>query len=200
MSEPGQSSEFLDGITIKGLSAVGSENVSYLISKIRTIPDFPARGIHFRDMMPVLTDPRAFAILNDAMIEALPVPADEFDYIGGLESRGFLVGAPMAARLKKGFLCFRKAGKLPPPTLRESCHLEYGQSTIEIEEGLIPQGSRILIVDDLLATGGTASAAGRLIERAGSSVAGFSFAVELDGEGGRTKLSSAPVSSLIGME
>lgn len=200
MSELEQSSKFSDGITVKGLAAVGPENVKHLISKIRAIPDFPGKGIHFRDMMPVLTDPKAFAILNEAMIEALPVSADDFDYIGGLESRGFLVGAPMAARLKKGFLCFRKAGKLPPPTLSESYHLEYGQATIEIEEGLIPQGSRVLIVDDLLATGGTASAAARLTQRAGATVAGFSFAVELDGEGGRDKLSLAPVSTLIGME
>lgn len=170
---------------------------NYLMSKFRTIHDFPGRGVTFRDIMPVLTDPKAFHLLIDAMIDALPISPDEFDYVGGLEARGFLVGAPLAYKLGKGFLPFRKLGKLPPPTLKQNYELEYGAATIEIEDHLLPEGSRVLIVDDLMATGGTAHAAQLLVERTGSSVAGFLFAIELEGQGGREKLSQKPVNVLM---
>lgn len=187
------------GLEFDGLKLIGEENARYLVSKIRTIPDFPGKGVMFRDVMPILTDAKAFGLLINAMVETLPIPASEFDYIGGLEARGFLVGVPLACKLKKGFLPIRKLGKLPPPTLKQSYELEYGAATIEIEDKLLPQGSHVLIVDDLMATGGTATAAKKLVERTGSTVVGFSFAVELEGQGGRERLGDDPISVLMRM-
>ena len=177
-------------ITVSGLSKIGNENAEYLVSKIRTIPGFPKEGILFRDFMPVLADARAFA---------LPVAADEFDIIAGLEARGFLFGPALAARLGKGFIAVRKAGKLPPETVSESYDLEYGQATVEIETNIVHEGSRVLVVDDLIATGGTARAAASLIEKCGGTVAGFSFVMELVGIGGMASLGDCPTSSLITM-
>ena len=115
--------------------------------------------------MPVLADARDFGLLLDALEAALPVAADEFDIIAGLEARGFLFGPALAARLGKGFIAVRKAGKLPPETVSESYDLEYGQATVEIETNIVHEGSRVLVVDDLIATGGTARAAASLIEK-----------------------------------
>lgn len=175
-------------ITVSGLSKIGNENAEYLVSKIRTIPGFPKEGILFRDFMPVLADARAFGLLLDALEAALPVAADEFDIIAGLEARGFLFGPALAARLGKGFIAVRKAGKLPPETVSESYDLEYGQATVEIETNIVHEGSRVLVVDDLIATGGTARAAASLIEKCGGTVAGFSFVMELVGIGGMASL------------
>ena len=125
----------------------------------------------------------------DALISTLPVQASDFDYVGGLEARGFLIGAPMADRLEKGFVAFRKDGKLPPPVLREDYQLEYGISSVEMEKNLI--------VDDLMATGGTAVSAARLVKRSHARVAGFCFLIELKGQGGRERLSGIPISTLI---
>ena len=176
-------------ITVSGLSKIGNENAEYLVSKIRTIPGFPKEGILFRDFMPVLADARAFGLLL----------ADEFDIIAGLEARGFLFGPALAARLGKGFIAVRKAGKLPPETVSESYDLEYGQATVEIETNIVHEGSRVLVVDDLIATGGTARAAASLIEKCGGTVAGFSFVMELVGIGGMASLGDCPTSSLITM-
>jgi adenine phosphoribosyltransferase len=188
-----------DGVTIEGLSKLGEQKAQRIISLVRTIPDFPAKGIKFRDFIPVLNDGDAFSDLIDALVKNLPVPADQIDYVGGLESRGFLIGAPLALKLHKGFVSFRKAGKLPPQTLKQTYGLEYGHASIEIEKGIIPSGSHVLIVDDLIATGGTAQAAQELVKRSGADVAGFEFVVELNGLDGRNKLGSAPSSSLISM-
>jgi len=183
-------------ITVSGLSKIGNENAEYLVSKIRTIPGFPKEGILFRDFMPVLADARAFGLLLDALEAALPVAADEFDIIAGLEARGFLFGPALAARLGKGFIAVRK---LPPETVSESYDLEYGQATVEIETNIVHEGSRVLVVDDLIATGGTARAAASLIEKCGGTVAGFSFVMELVGIGGMASLGDCPTSSLITM-
>ena len=183
-------------ITVSGLSKIGNENAEYLVSKIRTIPGFPKEGILFRDFMPVLADARAFGLLLDALEAALPVAAD---IIAGLEARGFLFGPALAARLGKGFIAVRKAGKLPPETVSESYDLEYGQATVEIETNIVHEGSRVLVVDDLIATGGTARAAASLIEKCGGTVAGFSFVMELVGIGGMASLGDCPTSSLITM-
>lgn len=186
-------------ITVSGLNTVRDEDAAYLVSKIRTIPGFPKEGILFRDFMPVLADARTFAILMDALEAALPVDADEFDAVAGLEARGFLFGPALAARLGKGFIAVRKAGKLPPETVSQSYDLEYGQASVEIETNAIRKGMRILIVDDLIATGGTANAARTLIEKCGGIVAGFSFVMELTGIGGLESLGSYPSSSLVRM-
>ena len=166
-------------ITVSGLNKVGAEDAAYLVSKIRTIPGFPKEGILFRDFMPVLADARAFGILMGA--------------------RGFLFGPALAARLGKGFIAVRKAGKLPPETMSQSYDLEYGQASMEIETNVVHEGVRVLIVDDLIATGGTANAARSLIEKCGGVVAGFSFVMELTGIDGMKSLGDYPTSSLVCM-
>ncbi|HAK72016.1 adenine phosphoribosyltransferase [Bifidobacterium sp. UBA6881] len=186
-------------ITLSGLKKIDAEDAEYLISKINTIPGFPKEGILFRDFMPVLADAKAFGILMDALERTLPVDVDDFDMIAGLEARGFLFGPALAARLGKGFIAVRKAGKLPPPTVSESYDLEYGQAVVEIETDAVRQGTRVLIVDDLIATGGTANAARALIEKRGGSVAGFSFVMELTGIDGMKSLGEYPTGSLITM-
>lgn len=187
------------GLRIESLNVLSQEDQRYLTSKIRTIPGFPEEPVNFRDFMPVLQDGKAFNLLIEALAESLPVPVDSFDYIGGLEARGFLIGAPLAYKLGKGFLPFRKAGKLPPRTLRQEYTLEYGKAAIEIEDDELTSDSSVLIVDDLIATGGTATAAAKLVEKSGARVAGFSFFMMLDGMNGRDLLKDYPTSVLMGL-
>ncbi|WEV76136.1 adenine phosphoribosyltransferase [Bifidobacterium sp. ESL0800] len=186
-------------ITITELGKVGAEDAQYMASLIRTIPGFPKKGVLFRDFIPVLADSRGFSILMKALELALPVPADSFDYVAGLEARGFLIGPPLAALLGKRFLAVRKAGKLPPETIGESYSLEYGEAKVEIEKDAVKPGDKVLIVDDLIATGGTAKAAADLISKAGGQVVGFSFVMELIGLTGRNDLGDVPISSLVTM-
>ncbi|WEV68288.1 adenine phosphoribosyltransferase [Bifidobacterium sp. ESL0769] len=186
-------------ITITELGKVGAEDAQYMASLIRTIPGFPKEGVLFRDFIPVLADARGFSIMIKALELALPVPADSFDYIAGLEARGFLIGPPLAAKLGKRFLAVRKAGKLPPETIGESYSLEYGEAKVEIEKEAVKPGDKVLIVDDLIATGGTAKAAADLIVKAGGEVVGFSFVMELIGLTGRSDLGDMPISSLVTM-
>lgn len=183
-------------IEIDQLDVLGAEDAAYVVSLIRTIPDFPKPGIHFRDFTPAMTDAQGLKLMLKALELTLPVPADQIDLVAGLEARGFLLGPALAAHLGKGFVPVRKAGKLPPQTLKESYELEYGTASIEIETAAVRNGQRVLIVDDLIATGGTAKAAAKLIEAAGGKVAGFSFVMELQGLDGRAALGNAPVSSL----
>ena len=124
---------------------------------------------------------------------------NDFDAVAGLEARGFLFGPALAARLGKGFIAVRKAGKLPPETVSQHYDLEYGQAAVEIETSAVHEGERVLIVDDLIATGGTANAASALIEKCGGKVAGFSFVMELTGIDGMKSLQEYPASSLITM-
>ncbi|KAA8816742.1 adenine phosphoribosyltransferase [Bifidobacterium rousetti] len=186
-------------ITIKDLAKVGQTDAEYLVSLVRSIPGFPKEGIIFRDFMPVLADARGLDVLMRALEAALPLPVSEFDSIAGLESRGFLFGPALAHHLGKGFIAIRKAGKLPPETIGESYDLEYGTASVEIETAAVKPGERVLIVDDLIATGGTAKAGADLIEKAGGTIAGFSFVMALDGLDGLDKLGGVPVSTLISM-
>lgn len=185
-------------IQIKDLN-VSEQEAQHFINCIGSTPGFPKEGIIFRDFMPVLADAQALQTLMHGLEEALPVPAQEFDVIAGLESRGFLIGVPLALRLGKGFVAIRKAGKLPPPTIAASYELEYGTATIEIEQQAIASGSRVLVVDDLIATGGTAQAAQQLIEASGASVAGFSFVMELTGIDIPDTIKQSHYSSLVTM-
>ncbi len=186
-------------ITVKPLKNVSSEDANYLASLVRTIPGFPNPKIVFRDFLPVFADARGMNILIESLVDSLPVSKDSFDLVAGLEARGFLFGPVLAARLNKGFVAVRKAGKLPPEVISESYSLEYGEAKIEIEKGLIKPGQRVLIVDDLIATGGTAKAAARLVERSEGVVAGFCFVMELTGINGMSDLQSYKCSSLMEM-
>ncbi len=184
-------------ITLSRSDLLPQEDADFLCSKIRTIPGFPSENILFRDFMPVFADPKSLHLLLEGLVNALPVQPTDFDYIAGLEARGFLLGTALAQKLNKGFIAVRKAGKLPPPVVSQSYDLEYGTATMEIEEGLVPAGSRVLIVDDLIATGGTAWAAMKLFETIDCSVAGFSFVMKLDGLDGISKLEGHPVSTMM---
>ncbi|GAB4370591.1 MAG: adenine phosphoribosyltransferase [Acidobacteriota bacterium] len=162
---------------------------------IADVPDFPKPGILFRDLTPLLREPAAMR----RVIEDLSRWAAELEptVVVGIESRGFLFGVPIAQELGVGLVPARKPGKLPRETLREEYALEYGTNALEIHRDAIRAGDRALVVDDLLATGGTAAATRRLIERAGGTVAGFGFVVELESLGGRSRLGDAPVLSLV---
>jgi len=164
---------------------------------IRDVPDFPKPGILFRDITTVLLDGQ----LVDDCLRAMWEPfAKDVQIIAGIESRGFILGASLAAFYKLPFVPLRKPGKLPAATHREAYALEYGTDALEIHQDAIPAGSRVLIVDDLLATGGTASAAARLIERSGGDVLGLSFLVELADLRGRDRLEGRRVEALLTYE
>lgn len=160
--------------------------IQRLRDRIRDVPDFPKKGILFRDLTPVLEDPALFAEL----IEGLTAPwrGVGITRIAAIESRGFLFGAPMALALKCGVSLVRKAGKLPHTTLRTSYALEYGEGVLEVHADTAGRNDLVLVVDDLLATGGTAAAAAHLLRDTGASVAGYSFVVELGALEGRKKL------------
>ncbi|MCL2048681.1 MAG: adenine phosphoribosyltransferase [Defluviitaleaceae bacterium] len=162
---------------------------------IREIHDFPIKGILFRDITTALKEPQAFKFAIDSMADLL---ADvQFDAILGPESRGFIFGTPLAYKMGKGFVPVRKAGKLPAETVSKQYALEYGTATIEIHRDAVEQGKRFVIVDDLLATGGTARAAIELIEEMGGAVVTSVFFIELAGLGGREMLAGQDVRSLL---
>ena len=162
---------------------------------IRTIPDFPEKGIMFRDITTVLKDGDALHAAVDKTCEELE--GVDFDIVIGPESRGFIFGTPVAYKLNKGFVPARKAGKLPYKTLAKAYDLEYGTATIEIHEDAIKKGQKVVIVDDLLATGGTCKALCELIESCGGIVAAIVFFIELEELKGRDVLKGYNVSSLV---
>ena len=162
---------------------------------IRDIPDFPEPGILFRDITPLLGDAAGFARALD-WFAALPSARDATAIVG-IESRGFIFAAPLAAHLGVGFVPVRKEGKLPHAAHAEEYALEYGENTLEIHQDALSAGDRALVVDDLLATGGTARAAARLVEMTGATVAGLAFLIELRGLDGRALLPDRPVDALI---
>lgn len=162
---------------------------------IRDIPDFPAPGVLFRDITPVLQDPNALKEVIDSMVET--VSAMKPDVIVGIESRGFILGVPVAVELGIGFVPVRKSGKLPAETIKAEYALEYGTNVVEIHRDAITPGMRVAIVDDLLATGGTAKAAVQLVEELGGKIAGISFLIELEFLNGRQLFNGYEVSALI---
>jgi len=157
-----------------------------LKQKIRSIPDFPKPGILFYDVTTLLRDPEGFRQAIDAMCE--PYAKGSVDLIVGIESRGFILGAAMADRLGAGFVPVRKLGKLPGKTVKVSYSLEYGTDSLEMHDDAIEKGQRVLIVDDLLATGGTAAAVRKLVKQVGGDLVGLAFLVELGFLPGRQKL------------
>jgi adenine phosphoribosyltransferase len=162
-------------------------------SKIRDVPDYPQPGILFKDITPLLADPAALR----QVVEALGTGFGRIDLVAGIEARGFILAAPVAAHLGAGFVPVRKQGKLPAATYSESYQLEYGTATIEVHTDAFTPGQRVLIVDDVLATGGTARAATELVRRSGAEVAGISVLLELAALNGRAKLAGLDVRSLI---
>jgi len=162
---------------------------------IRDVPDFPKKGILFKDITPVLQDATLFAETVDLFAQNA---ADlSFDLIAAVESRGFIFGAALALKLNKGFIPIRKPGKLPYKTFKEEYALEYGTDALEIHQDAVKSGQNVLLIDDLLATGGTALAAARLIEKCGGTVAAISFLVELTFLKGIEKLKDYRVNTLI---
>ena len=169
-----------------------------LSSFIRDIPDFPRPGIVFKDITPLLADHGAFSSSIDQLIGAFD--GQQIDRVCGVEARGFIVAAPIAYRFGAGFTPVRKAGKLPWEVEREEYALEYGTDLLEIHQDAVNPGDRVLIIDDVLATGGTAAATGRLVERLGGEVVGFGFIIELGFLGGRAQLTGRDVISLVTYE
>lgn len=162
---------------------------------IRNVPDFPKPGIQFKDITPVLQDPRLLAGAMDLLAEELS--PGEVDVVVGIDARGFIFGTGVALKLGAGFVPVRKKGKLPYRTLEQSYDLEYGSNTVAIHEDAVKPGSRVLLVDDLLATGGTAGAAATLLGRLGAKVVRACFLVELTFLNGRERLAGLPVRSVV---
>ncbi len=157
-------------------------------SKIRTVPDYPRKGIMFRDITTLIKDPVGFRLVIDSMTQRYITSDVEFDTIVGIESRGFIIGGALSYTLGKGFIPIRKKGKLPADTIEHEYALEYGTDVIEIHKDALKSGERVLLVDDLLATGGTALASAALIEKLGAKVAEMAFIVDLPDIGGHRKL------------
>lgn len=164
---------------------------------VRTVPDFPIAGIQFRDITTLIADSRGLASAVAHLAELAPPGVAA---VAGIEARGFIFGAALATQLGTGFIPVRKAGKLPVETLTEDYALEYGSATIEIDPTLVPQGGRVLLVDDLIATGGTALAAASLLRRAGGMVDAALFVIDLPELGGAAALRSAGVAAHAVME
>ena len=174
------------------------ETCDYIKSKVRSIPDWPIKGVIFRDITTLLLDPPAFkqicTIFYDRYVN------EKIDKIVGIDARGFLFGSVLAYKLGIGMVPIRKNGKLPYNTISESYTLEYGEEVIEIHEDAIQKGERVVIIDDLMATGGTISAAANLVEKLGGEIFECSFVLELPDLNGREKLGNRPVFSIVEFE
>jgi adenine phosphoribosyltransferase len=177
------------------MPSVSAMNADQLKQLIREVPDFPKPGILFYDITTLLKDKVGFATLIDKFSEYYI--GQNIDLVLGMEARGFIFGPALAYRLNAGFVPVRKPGKLPAETVKQSYALEYGSATLEIHKDAVQKGQRVLIVDDLLATGGTAEATAKLVESLGGRIAGLGFVVELDFLKGREKLAGYEVMSLL---
>lgn len=169
--------------------------MDHLKARIRHVPDFPKPGILFYDITTLLADPAGFRDTIDAL--AAPYTGQGIDRVVGIESRGFILASAVADRLGAGFVPIRKPGKLPSTTLGESYALEYGTDSLEIHDDALGPGHRVLVIDDVLATGGTARAAVNLVQRLGSTLHAAAFLIELDFLKGRDRLADVPVSSVL---
>ena len=166
-------------------------NYEHVRDNVRIVPDFPKKGIMFLDITTALKDPKSMQIMTDFLYEKFK--NEQVDYVAGIESRGFIFGAALAYRLGCGFVPIRKPNKLPAKTIKEDYTLEYGTNTIEMHEDAVKRGDRVVVVDDLLATGGTAVAACNLLRRAGAEVLATAFIIELDPLKGREAIESKGV-------
>lgn len=166
-----------------------------LKEKISEYPNFPKKGILFRDFSPILRDPSALTEIVDEFSKYFHTK--DIDVFAGIESRGFILASILASRYNKGMMMIRKAGKLPGKTVKVSYTIEYGKDTIEIQKDIIEKGQRVLICDDLLATGGTAKASAKLIEKVGGKISGFAFIIELTELNGMKGISNYNCKSLV---
>jgi adenine phosphoribosyltransferase len=171
------------------------DSLGYVKGLIRELPDFPQPGVLFRDITPLLADPKGFHIVLDAI--AHQFVGEKVDAVVGVESRGFIFGGALAARLNASFVPVRRPGKLPFRTDKVSYSLEYGENELEMHRDSLREGASVLVVDDLLATGGTAAAAGELVHRQGAFVLAYAFVIELSSLGGRERLLPTPCVSII---
>ena len=171
----------------------------YLRNHIRTVPDWPAPGVQFRDITPLLQDAKVFRVLIDAFVHRYKGAQTRPDVVAGLDARGFILGAVVAYELNVGFVPIRKKGKLPFTTVEETFELEYGSATVELHTDAVKPGDRVLLIDDLIATGGTMMAGKKLLEKLGAIVVEGAAIVDLPELGGSTKLKAAglPLFTLI---
>ena len=171
----------------------------YLRDHIRTVPDWPAPGVQFRDITPLLQNPRVFRVLIDAFVHRYMAPELRPDVVAGLDARGFILGSVVAYELNVGFVPIRKKGKLPFDTVAETYELEYGSATVELHTDAVQAGQRVLLIDDLIATGGTMMAGRRLLEKLGATVTEGAAIVDLPELGGsdRLKASGLPLFTLV---
>lgn len=172
--------------------------LAYVRGLIRDVPDFPEPGVLFRDITPLLADPRAFHIVLDAIAHRFV--GSQVDAVVGVESRGFIFGGALAARLNASFVPVRRPGKLPFRTDKVSYSMEYGEAELEMHRDSLREGASVLIVDDLLATGSTAAAAGELVHRQGAYVMAYAFVLELTSLGGRERLLPVPTLAIVRCE
>lgn len=163
----------------------------YLKSHIRTVPDWPAPGVQFRDITPLLQDPRVFRVLIDVFVHRYMHPALRPDVVAGLDARGFILGSVVAYELGLGFVPIRKKGKLPFTTVEETYELEYGSATVELHTDAVQPGQRVLLIDDLIATGGTMMAGKKLLEKLGATVIEGAAIVDLPELGGSERIRAA---------
>ena len=167
---------------------------AYLKSHVRTVPDWPAAGVQFRDITPLLQNPKVFRILIDAFVHRYLEPTLRPDVVAGLDARGFILGAVLAYELNVGFVPIRKKGKLPFDTVSETYELEYGSATVELHTDAVSPGDKVVLIDDLIATGGTMMAGRRLLERLGAIVTEGAAIVDLPELGGSTRLRESGLS------
>jgi adenine phosphoribosyltransferase len=177
-----------------GEALTGDALVARVEELVRDVPDYPTAGVVFKDITPLLADAPAFHAVVQEMAARVPGPVD---LVAGMEARGFILAAPVALALGAGFLPVRKAGKLPGPTARRDYQLEYGAASVELHPFTVPPGSRVLVVDDVLATGGTAKATIELLEECGAEVVGLSFLMDLTFLPGRARLDGHHVDALL---
>jgi adenine phosphoribosyltransferase len=163
----------------------------YLKSHIRTVPDWPAPGVQFRDITPLLQDPRVFRVLIDAFVHRYMAPDMRPDVVAGLDARGFIMGSVVAYELGLGFVPIRKKGKLPFTTVEETYELEYGSATVELHTDAVKPGQRVLLIDDLIATGGTMMAGKKLLEKLGAKVIEGAAIVDLPELGGSERIKAS---------
>lgn len=175
---------------------------TFLRNHIRTVPDWPAPGVQFRDITPLLQDPEVFRVLINAFVQRYKSPELRPDVVAGLDARGFIIGSVVAYELQVGFVPVRKKGKLPFTTVQETYELEYGSATVELHTDAVKPGDRVLLIDDLIATGGTMMAGKKLLEKLGATVIEGAAIVDLPELGGsaRLKESGLPLFTLVDFE